>query len=380
MHALREIPPMNPLRHPARHLALSVAWVVVSAVPVLGDAEAFGWIRAESPHTVVFAQTEADQAIEIVRSIDRFRAMFERLSPGLALNSPVPTQIFAFRDAESHGPYKTIPETDGVRVLGQMIAHPDGNYITLDAGAPAEGAYSVVFHEYVHYLVRHNFPAVPRWFNEGLAEYYSTFRIEGERAVLGRPVARHLRWFTRHPVDLTEVLADERGLGRRHDTRQVGDFYAGSWALVHYLLSGDAERLERTGEWLARLAEGESPDSAFERVFGLRIRGLEREVSEYVGRGDFPVASVALDDLDRGVSSARTSALSAAGAYRRLADLAAHLPRLELAERRVDRALELDPQDGDAYGVLATCAMSRVAGTRPSSSTATRSPSAPALL
>ena len=41
-------------------------------------------------------------------------------------------------------------------------------------------------------LVRNTSGNVPTWFNEGMAEYYSTFDTDDQKVVVGRPIASHV--------------------------------------------------------------------------------------------------------------------------------------------------------------------------------------------
>jgi len=346
----------NPLPACGLSAMLAIACAALgwsSSGPLSAEEDLSSWSQGETAYARLYSQTDSERAREIALNLELFRAMFERLAPGLRLDSPVPTQIFAFRSAETFAPYRTIPQGEGTRVMGQMVAHRDANYILLDAGAPQDEAFSVVFHEYVHYLVRHNFPGVPRWFNEGLAEYYSTFGVEGEKVVLGRPVGRHLRWLARSELDLSEIFDRPFGAGGRHGAGEVGNFYAGSWALVHYLLSGGAERAESMAEFLAQISEGEDPQRALEDTFEIRLSDLEKAVGEYIVRQDFPVISVDLDELSRGISAPPIYGVREAEIDAALAQMSAHLGRVEIAERHADRALQADGELGAAYGVLA---------------------------
>ena len=195
------------------------------------------WTVIDSAHFEIYTDAGAERGLEIAQGLEQFWAVFARLAPELELRSPAPTKIFAFKDRQSFGPYKSRADGGGTFLLGQFLAHADGNYLTLDAGTRLVGSLAVVQHELVHYLVRHNFPEAPLWFNEGLAEYYSTFVVEGEVARVGSPIDRHLGWLERRGVDLSTVLAADRRSAAYHEPGQVGGFYAGSWALVHYLLS-----------------------------------------------------------------------------------------------------------------------------------------------
>ncbi|MEM6795584.1 MAG: hypothetical protein AAF725_16515, partial [Acidobacteriota bacterium] len=156
------------------------------------DLEA--WLRIETPNFLMLTNAEPERGVETVARLEQFRAAFRRLAPSLELRSPAPTTLYGFRDARSYAPYKIRQDRGGARILGQFTRTRDGNYLSVDtSGSSLAGSFSVIYHEYVHFLVQNNFPRVPLWFNEGLAEYYSTFVMEGGgRAVLGAPVERHV--------------------------------------------------------------------------------------------------------------------------------------------------------------------------------------------
>ncbi len=340
---------------PAIPLCPALALALLLASPAsAGDVDPEGWTAVRSPHFTVYTDAAPERGGEIAASLERFRAVFAQLAPGIELRSPAPTKILAFRDGRSYAPYKTSPDRRGSTILGQFLSHPDGNYLTLDAGTELLGACAVIYHEYVHYFVRHNFPGVPRWFNEGLAEYYSTFEADGGQVTVGRPVERHLAWIERQSrLDLEEVLAvptatGHRGVGSGGDAAR---FYAVSWALVHYLLSGETERLERAADFFLLLAAGEDPEEAFEEAFDLRLGKLEEELGSYLRAGELPAAAIPLDRLP--VPRITLEAMPPADVLFHLGDLLAHMGRTADAERHFQRALDREADHPEVHAGLA---------------------------
>ncbi len=346
---------MRPFRAPTPGRALLALLGLVGAVAAQAQAQPIGrdgWHAVHTRHFTIYTNAGPQRGGDIAVNLELFRSVFARLAPALELNSPAPSKIFAFRDATAYAPYKTSPDPDGGRILGQFLSHRDGNYLTIDAaGSHLAGAYGVIFHEYVHYFVRHNFPGVPLWFNEGLAEYYSTFGTVADTVYVGRPVPRHLRWLHQDgEFSLSEVLAVTQRSPAYHDGEQAGRFYAVSWALVHYLLSS-AERLDQTADFLLRLEDGEAPDDAFEEAFATRLHRIEEKLRAYLV-GELPEAAIALDRLE--VSTmVRTEPMAPQDVLYHLGDLLAHSGRPAQAEQHFHLALELDPSHADTHAGLA---------------------------
>lgn len=346
---------------PAQHLSLALLvlslflnpWPrVARAQP--DDVEA--WRVVEAPNFTIHTNATVERGKEIALSLELFRGVFARLAPSLELRSPAPTKIIAFRDARSFTPYKTRADSGGARVLGQFLSHPDGNYLTIDAGTESVGSFAVIYHEYVHYFVRHNFPGVPLWFNEGLAEYYSTFAVQEGVVHVGRPVKRHVRWLKRDPeFSLSGLLEVTRQSAEYHEGQKAGRFYATSWALVHYLLSGGAERADQIADFLFALQDGAEPIDAFEQALGMRLSSIEEKLKAYVQAGDFPQAEFDTSSSSAGSSSgaARARAARPQDILFHLGDLLAHMGRRNDAEEHFKLALAYDPRHPESHAGLA---------------------------
>ncbi len=378
MHPPTPKPFCPPHRHASRGRILSACLLAASCLAATASAQPDNledWVAVRSQHFVLQTDAHPRRGVEIARNLELFRNTFALLSPGLELRSAVPTALIAFRDAGTYAPYKSHPDGNGSVLLGQFLIHPDRNFLTFDASARPAGVapgrrqhsdFAVIYHEFVHYLVAHNFHNVPRWFHEGLAEYYSTFVVEGERIYVGRPVERHLRWLRfdngdreerslSHDFSLRAVLTGESG----HHGHRAGGFYALSWALVHHLLSGGPERLDRMADFLVRLRDDEDPDRAFENAFDLRLDDLEETLRAYAYRQETltPVAPEAERSPRRGANEtfrvatfdvaelgpepqASVVRLRPEDVLFRLGDLELRLGRPESAERHFQTALD----------------------------------------
>ncbi|MDA8017932.1 MAG: hypothetical protein MPN21_10835 [Thermoanaerobaculia bacterium] len=312
-----------------------------------------GWHRFEGPNFELYSDAPPAVAAEVLVELERFRALFARLAPGLDLRSPAPLRMIAFNGPRSFAPYKTRRDGGGTLLLGQFHRHPDANYLLLDGRTRIGADYSVALHELTHFFVTHNVPRAPLWLNEGLAEYYGTFTVEGDQAVVGRAIERHvdLLLLKNQVQDLDVLLETDGRTAAGHDPREVGQFYALSWLLVHYLLS-QPDGPDHTADYIVRLSDGEDGESAFETSFGLSLREMEQELRLYVARGEFPRAALPVVDLEPG--RVTVGAARPADVLCLLGDFVLHVGAVDYAAAHYRRALELDPSHAVAHGGLAT--------------------------
>jgi hypothetical protein len=121
---------------------------------------------------------------------EQFREVVTQLLPAALRAGSAPVVVIVFPDMRSYRPFMPVANGRTVLVDGFFVDGADTNYITLNIEA-GEQAFPVVFHEYSHLLLSSAFAHAPLWFNEGLAEYFSTFEVAGggRRVLLGKPLA-----------------------------------------------------------------------------------------------------------------------------------------------------------------------------------------------
>jgi len=296
------------------------------AVRLNGD-----WIRVESPHFLVYSGASASKAREIVLDLERFRSVLLRLKPSSPPNAPVPTTVFVFPSDGAMAPYK--PRLNGKprNVSGFFRATHEGNYIALAAGWNKDPR-RVIYHEYFHFFMHSNFAPQPTWYDEGAAEFYSTFRSSANEAEIGHPVEEHLRTLRDSKMlPLPELFAVGKGSPEYNDALKQGIFYAESWALVHYLLRTDPKRSAEFGRFLVALQQGEPADEAFRREFGIEPDAILRELYTYVRQARFQYARIRFSELDV-PTTVSVSPVRPEDAIAQLGELLAHGDEDELAD------------------------------------------------
>ena len=171
----------------------------------------------------------------------------------------------------------------------------------LIAGTLVESTERRFRHELTHRFLDHRLRWTPPWLAEGLAEYYSTLKVDDRYATVGiLPNTKLLRIDIRvsgsliqavadNRVDLAAVPSVEQLLGADyatfHDRAHELANYAGAWAFVHMMLNGPYGYAPRFTRLLDLLAAGASVTDAWrESFFGVSMADLERQFRRYLGK------------------------------------------------------------------------------------------------
>ena len=316
------------------------------------------WTSVRSKNFYLVGNASEKDIRQVATRLEQFRDAFTRLFSKANFNSPIPTTVIVFKNDDAYKPFKPVVDGKVDRVAGYFLPGEDVNYITLTPGSSAsDNPYRVIYHEYVHQLVDNTLGrgSAPPWFNEGLAEYYSTFEVTDDRKVhLGKLIPNHLYLLRERKLiplkDLLEV--NDYSLDRnKQETKWL--FYAESWALVHYLILGnEGRRLPQMNRFLDLFAKKRPTEQAVAEAFGTDAAGLEKELRNYVGGHVFQEKVATFERKLEFDSEMQAAPLSEAEAERHLGDLLLHMGRNDEAEARLKHALELDPKLALAHASL----------------------------
>lgn len=301
------------------------------------------WTSVRSKNFLLVGNASEKDIRRVATRLEQFREVFSRLFTTMNVNSPIPTTVVVFKNDDSYRPFKPNENTAGYFQAGQ-----DVNYITLKLTNDQrieQDPFTVIFHEYTHLLVKNTSGNVPTWFDEGLAEYYSTFSItDDQKVVMGRPIASHVYLLreknmlplrTLFQVDLKSPHYNER------DKQSI--FYAESWALIHYLILGKAgERQKQMDKFVQLVSAGTAMEQAFKQSFNMSFETMEKELRAYIQRDRYPVITGAFKTKVGYDTTMQSTKLTEAEAQAYLGDLLLHSHRAD-SETYLKKALALDP-------------------------------------
>lgn len=319
------------------------------AIAALGSATpAQDWTSVRSSHFVVATDAGEKRAREIAARFEALRHVFERLLSSEKLNSPVPLQIIAFRN--SKGFSQVAPTRDGkpdTGIVGVFQTGGDMNFIALDLST--ESGFPIVFHEYAHSVLHANFRQIPLWFDEGVAKYYETAKMEKGHMQLGAS-PKYLDTFLYHRglmpiVELFSVTNESKTYGENGDRRQL--FYSQSWVAVHYLF--DKQKMGEFGKYMDLTVNQHKPiPEAIQAAFGVTPKKLEDDMASYLNLSLRQVFNI--DDPDTvDEKSFAAQSLPPEDAEALIANMHAHTnDRHEKAVEQYKEVLSKNPNQVDA--------------------------------
>jgi tetratricopeptide (TPR) repeat protein len=323
--------------------ALSAALFVLLSHAPPARAEGEGWVSARSANFLVVGQTGGEEARRAAVRLEHYRAALARVLPREHFEPSAATTVIIFRDDGSYAPFKPLFHGQAAAdVAGYFQPDPEVNYITFAAD---HAAHSTLLHEYTHLLVNNFYRHAPLWFKEGMAEFYSTAALsaDGRSLALGSPPRHRAHALRRLPLmPLAALFAVDQSSPDYFEAGRRSLFYAQSWALVHYLSREGAAGRARLTRYLELLAAGAAGEEAFAEAFGADARATQRALAAYVSRAEFGERTLTLAPAVGLEAAVEVRALTRAEALARLGDLLLRSERLEAAELRLQKAVELD--------------------------------------
>jgi tetratricopeptide (TPR) repeat protein len=299
------------------------------------------WVSVRSKHLLLIGNGSEKEIRQVAVRLEQFREVVSQVFAKSGPESSIPTTVIVFRDDSSYSPFKTNENNAGYFQPGQ-----DVNYITLSTESRGDqDPFSIIFHEYTHLLVNNSIGNSPAWFNEGLAEFYSTLGITGDkRIILGRPIRRHITSLHQNPLlPLRALLQVDYKSPYYNESHKQSIFYAESWALMHYLmLNKNGERAGQVLPFLELLRQQVPIEKAFQRSFGTSFEIMEAELRNYIQLDRFRFTETSLTRNVQSDVRVTSASISEAEVQEYLGDLLLHATRSE-AEIYLQRALSLNP-------------------------------------
>jgi len=233
----------------------------------------------QSPNFDAYSSAGEQDTRDALRDFERVRDFFLQASQR-EIPKPVPVYVVVFGSEKEYAPYRF-----NEAATAYYFGGTDRDYIVM--GRTGTEAARTAVHEYVHLVARHAGLRFPTWLNEGIADLYSTLRMQGDKALVGDLIPGRLQGlFTEKWIPLPELLSATQASPFYNEKNRAGGFYAESWALVH-MLSLSPEYSPKFSEFLKTVHGGMDSAAALEKVYGKTVPAVEKDLNAYFRGNQF---------------------------------------------------------------------------------------------
>lgn len=324
-------------------------------LPGVASAKAV-WTRVRSQNFELSGNAPESQIRAVARNLESFRDFFRQTFPKLNLNSSLPVRVVVFAEQESYRPFQPL-RADGsidTAAAGYFQAGLDANYIAFPISEKSALSPSTVYHEYVHFIVHNNLRSanIPPWLNEGLAEYFQTFRVENNSRVrFGEAQPALLRLLENEtPIVFDTFFKTDSFALQNQGNHGRTLFYAQSWALIHYLQTG--ARRPEFDKFFDSLLAGKPFAEAFPAAFQINNAALEKELKDYLEAKQFASQTIELKTNPVTDSQFQIASLTESEANTVLGDLLLQQNRSAEAAALLEKAVAANDANHIAHAAL----------------------------
>ncbi len=250
------------------------------------------WIKVTAPEFTVITTLPEKRATAWAADFTQFVAAMRIYFPG-ERRLPRLTFVVFERERDFRGYRPTDAKGKPQEVAGFFLRQDSWAVAGMSGATISEDVRRVIFHEGAHWFLSSVVKPRPIWFEEGMAEVFSTFRIDKGRAEWGRAIPEHVDFITNEgAVPLASLLFTPRETLFAKGADHTGRIYAQSWAFVHFLLFGDSGiPRAKLQEYLDKRGSTKETDTAFREVFGRTYAEMDIMLKDYTsGRGVFHTA------------------------------------------------------------------------------------------
>lgn len=233
------------------------------------------WRKYESANFIVYSDYSKKTALKKIRRFELFKKSLHQLLAIPENVETVPFEVYLFKRKSSLRKFTASFNTSGF--YRDRLGHP-----LMVVGPDTKD--SIFFHEYVHFLTYRlgNF-VYPRWYSEGIAEFYSTLQFKDDKAVIGGVPWDRRDWLVYEDMLPLESLLEP---GEKFkSSRFTGRFYATAWLLAHRMMLGTANGMKDYSkpfrQYLVRYTQGEKDADVFFTELGVDSKTLDKDLRNY---------------------------------------------------------------------------------------------------
>jgi len=320
------------------------------------------WRHFRSPHFELYSRANDRQSRELLRNLELVRATFlttlkiqERL--------PKPVTVFLFGTERDFRAYLPPASAQNRSIAAMYFNQLDRAAVVMLMRPDEKVGRQLIFHEYVHHLMRVGEENPAPWYSEGMAELFSTIEEESGSLTFGQPpIGRTYQLQTDALMPLERLFAVTRDSPILREGRHMGIFYSQSWALLHLCYFGitdlPREKLDQFLKLARMPALAENPEAlraTFQELLGIDYPRLSAELKDYVFNGRYRSAKLPVPAIEP-VRTYATRAVPQEEIQVQLADLLLRTTRSPLAKLALLQTVTRQPENPRPHESLGTLA------------------------
>ncbi|HEX7359961.1 MAG TPA: hypothetical protein VF283_05690 [Bryobacteraceae bacterium] len=307
-----------------------------------------GWTLVRSPHFRVYSQIGEQDGRSIALTLERIRAFFlasGALGEHAALKNERPVRVLQFATKSGYDSFRPRASAAAFYVGSGAV-----NDIVLSPAEPNRPR--TLAHEYTHVVLHAAGVHLPLWFDEGIAEVFSSLKITPRESLIGGDLRPHSQLLRNHAlIPLQRLLTmTEDDLPRSH--RGTALFYAESWELTNMLLFSPRYRAKAGALWAA-FNSGAVDGAALASIYGRLVETIESDLRSWIDapKRAMHLAGVPTQDVRLRISSVKKADSDSVLAALVLAS--GDLDRAQAVYRSLQTERTSDPAVAAALGSIA---------------------------
>jgi len=284
---LRDLPSMLRSRFRSRKCVLAVL-LCLAVICQAREAEPH-WVRVSSAHFSVLTDSDEKNGRDVVVRFEQMRVVFAQLLLKNKLVSGEPLEIIALRSDDEYIRHAPVVRGQPAAQPGFFLPGEDRAYIVLSLDR--DDNWRAISRDYARFLLNYNYPPTQGWFDEGLAQYFSSVYLDDQNARIGGDPDAHPGALGAEVQPLADLLNTSAWLrisdllSQHHEsTCNVATpptlFCAQSWIVVHYLIN--QKKLPETGTYFDLVEnQGMDTESAIGKAYGMSAAQFEQAVKDH---------------------------------------------------------------------------------------------------
>ncbi len=272
--------------------------IVISVLVLLSPAQA-RWHEVRTDNFIVAGDASLPTLKKFAIELEQFRVFLAVVSGQQPTPEPVPVEVYLMTNVSS---LKKI--FDRRNIGGVYTTDIEKGIFAANVSKRGDefglSARDILFHEYVHHYSYRTGPFYyPRWYREGIADFFATFEYDDGVGEVGRLLQQRIDWLANErwfPLEylIRSKLRWYKPNDRDLDAEEISLYYAQSWFTVHYL-QNNPKRSQQLTEYLQKVREGGEPIATFVTTFKASIDVVEREVEKKFESGRLPLLRINLE-------------------------------------------------------------------------------------